>query len=130
VEKEPLRYGYSTTTMANKKKQKQICVAPILFYVYGPKGFVTSIEVVQKEYHYSSKTNSCYIGWLVRKIFNEKWSVQYFKPNILYFTTLMSNLNCLQEKDVEKSVYIEKDKFLSKPLCPLYPIDALFEAKF
>jgi hypothetical protein len=71
-------YGYQKKEemVANIAQRKH--VAPELFYVFGPEGSRTLLEVMQKKHLYTKATDAYSVGVLASLIWKEEWTERYF----------------------------------------------------
>jgi hypothetical protein len=97
-EKKASLYGYQKKKkmVANIAQQKH--VAPELFYVFGPEGSCTLLEVIQKKHLYTKAADAYSVGVLVSLIWKEEWDITLL-PDATVFHGFELKLRGLQDKD-------------------------------
>jgi serine/threonine protein kinase len=98
-------YGYQKKEemVANIAQRKH--VAPELFYVFGPKGSQTSLEVMQKKHLYTKAADAYSVGVLASLIWKEEWD-RTLLPDATIFHGFELKLRGLQDKDPQTRLSI------------------------
>jgi hypothetical protein len=82
--------------VANIAQRKH--VAPKLFYVFGPEGSRTSLDIMQKKYFYTKAADAYSMGVLASLIWKEEWN-RTLLPDATVFHGFELKLRGLQDKE-------------------------------
>jgi hypothetical protein len=104
-EKKASLYGYQKKEemVANIAQWKH--VAPELFYVFGPEGSRTSLEVMEKKHLYTKVADAYSVGVLASLIWKEEWN-RMLLPDATVFYGFELKLRGLQDKDPQTRLSI------------------------
>jgi serine/threonine protein kinase len=121
-EKKASLYDYQKKEemVANIAQRKH--VVPELFYVFGPEGSRTSLEVMQKKHLYTKAADAYSVGVLASLIWKEGWD-RTLLPDATVFHGFELKLRGLQDKDPQTRLSISNvlRRFTSAPFNMVMP---------